>query len=101
MDTGVCRAESLHCPPETVTTLFIGFEQPLQSSLTLCDPAGRSLPGSSVHEFSQAVPEFPRTLEWVAVSSSRGSSRLKDQTHFSCIAGRFFTPEPPGNRLIL
>ena len=37
-----------------------------------------------------------RILEWVAMPSSRGSSRSRDQTQVSCIAGRFFTPEPPG-----
>ena len=31
-----------------------------------------------------------RILEWVAMSSSRESSRLRDRTHTSCIAGRFF-----------
>ena len=53
-----------------------------------------SLPGFSVHGTFQA-----RTLEWVAISSSRVSSRSGGQTHFSCvtcIAGRFFTTEPPG-----
>ena len=35
----------------------------------LCDPNGCSLPGSSVHGILQA-----RILEWVAISSSRGSS---------------------------
>ena len=35
-----------------------------------------------------------RLLEWVAISSSRGSSRPKDWTHISCIAGRFFTTQP-------
>ena len=24
-DTGICVAESLHCPPETITTLLIGY----------------------------------------------------------------------------
>ena len=38
-----------------------------QSCLTLCDPMG--LLGSSVHGILQA-----RILDWVAVSSSRGSS---------------------------
>ena len=33
------------------------------------DPLDRSLPGSSVHGIVQA-----RTLEWVVISSSRGSS---------------------------
>ena len=37
-----------------------------------------------------------RTLEWVAISFSRGSSPPRDQTQVSCIAGRFFTAEPSG-----
>ena len=37
-----------------------------------------------------------RMLEWVAISFSRGSSPPRDQTQVSCIAGRFFTAEPPG-----
>ena len=28
-----------------------------------------------------------RTLEWAAISFSRGSSQPRDQTHVSCIAG--------------
>ena len=35
-----------------------------------------------------------RILGWVAISSSRGSSQTKDQTHISCVsctAGRLFT----------
>ena len=43
--------------------------QSLQSCLTLCDPMDCSPPGSSVRGILQA-----RTLEWVAMSSSRGSS---------------------------
>ena len=36
--------------------------------------------------------EFSRQkLEWVAISSSRGSSWLRDRTPVSCIAGGFFT----------
>ena len=53
---------------------------------TLCDPMGCGLPGSSVQGFLQA-----RILEWVAISSSRGSSWPRDQTRVSCIADRFFT----------
>ena len=37
-----------------------------------------------------------RILEWVAMSSSRGSSQLRVRTQVFCIAGRFFTNEPPG-----
>ena len=53
-----------------------------------------SLPGSSVHRRFQA-----RTLEWVAMPSSRGSSRPRDWTHVSCsscVSRWFFTAEPPG-----
>jgi len=32
-----------------------------------------------------------RILEWVAMSSSRGSSQPRDQTQVSHITGRFFT----------
>ena len=39
-----------------------------------------SLPGSSVHGVFQV-----RTLEWVAISSSRGSSLPWDWTHVSCV----------------
>ena len=49
------------------------------------------LPGSSVHAVLQA-----RILEWVAISSSRRSSQLRDQTHFSCIGRQILTLEPPG-----
>ena len=44
---------------------------------------------SSVHGILQA-----RILQWVAISFSRESSRPRDRTHVSCIAGRFFTTEP-------
>ena len=51
-----------------------------QSCSPLCDPMDCSPPGSSVHGIFQA-----RILEWLAISSSRGSSRLRDRTHVSCI----------------
>ena len=51
----------------------------------LC-PMDCSLRGSPVREILQA-----RMLEWVATAFSRGSSQPRDQTQFSCIAGRFFT----------
>ena len=53
---------------------------------TLCDPIDCSLPGCSVHGSLQA-----RILEWVAIPFSRGSSQPRDQTHVSCIAGRFYS----------
>ena len=45
---------------------FLGVCSVTQSCPTLCDPMGRSLPGSSVHGIFQA-----RTLEWVATAYSR------------------------------
>ena len=36
-----------------------------------------------------------RVLEWVALSSSRGSSQPRDRTQVSQIAGGFFTAELP------
>ena len=41
----------------------------------------------------------PRILEWVAIPSSRGSSRSRNQTCFSwspALPGGFFTTEPQG-----
>ena len=66
----------------------------LQSCLTLCDPIDYSPPGSSVHGILQA-----RTLEWLTMPSSRGTSQPRDRTQISCvscIAGRCFTIEPQG-----
>ena len=59
-----------------------------------CDPMDYSLPGSSVHEISQA-----RTLEWVAISFSRGSSWPRIKPESPALAGAFFTTEPPGKAL--
>ena len=57
-----------------------------KSCMTLCDPIDYSLPGSCVHEIFQA-----RILEWVAMPSSRGSSKPRDGTHVSCVVDKFFT----------
>ena len=64
--------------------------QSIQSCVALFDLMDCSLPGSSVHVILQA-----RTLEWIAMPSSRVSSQPRNQTHVSCIAGGFFTAEPP------
>ena len=64
-----------------------------QSCPTLCDPLSYSLPDSSVHGILQA-----RTLEWVALPSSRGPSQLRDWTASllsPVLAGRFFTTSAP------
>ena len=71
------------------------FEKPLCacvfSRVQLLWPCKYSPPGSSVHGILQA-----RIPKWVAMPSSRGSSPPSDQTWISCIAGGFFTTEPPG-----
>ena len=51
-----------------------------QSCLMVCDPKACSPPVCSVHGIFQA-----RILEWVAISSSRGSSRPKDRNPASCV----------------
>ena len=60
-----------------------------QTCPTLCNPMDCSTPGSSVHGIPQA-----RILEWVAISSSRGSSRpgIKPTSLASpALAAGFFT----------
>ena len=50
---------------------------------TLCDPVDCSPPGSSIHGLLQA-----RTLQWVAIPFSGGSSPPRGQTRISCIGRR-------------
>ena len=47
---------------------------------TICNIMEYSSPGSSIHRLSQA-----RMLEQVAISSCKGPSQPRDQTHVSCI----------------
>ena len=58
--------------------------------MNLCDLMDCSPLGFSARGILQA-----RTLEWVAISSSRGSSRPRNWTQVSRIAGVFFATEPP------
>ena len=55
-----------------------------------CDPIDFSLTGFFVHEIS-------RQEYWSGslFPSPKGSSQPRDQTEVSCIAGGFFTAEPP------
>ena len=57
-----------------------------QSCPTLCNPMVCSLQRSSIHGIFQA-----RTLEWVAIYFSKGSSQPRDRTRVSGIVGRRFT----------
>ena len=62
---------------------------------TLCEPKDCSLPGSSVLGILKA-----RMLEWVAISSSRGSSPPRDRTCISCLGQWIVTAEPPGKSIM-
>ena len=59
---------------------------------TLCNPVDCSPLDPSIHGISQA-----RILEWVVISFLRWYSQPRDRTCVSCLAGGFFTTEPPGN----
>ena len=90
-------ANNEHCPQPWVSpvqkdsTVLSPGSQVLQrnpftqSCLTLCNPMDCSPPGSSILGILQA-----RILEWVAISFSRGSSRPRDWTCASRVAGRRF-----------
>ena len=74
----------------TLVHWFMFADAAAQSCLTLCDPMDCSPPGSSVREIFQVT-----ILEWVAISSSRGSSRPRDQTQaswISCIDRQILLP---------
>ena len=66
-------------------TLVSEYSEVTQLRPSLCDPMDCTLPGSSLHGILQA-----RVLEWVAIFFSRGSSRPRDRTWVSRIAGRHF-----------
>ena len=78
-----CKAKWLsYIPPYTYILLHVGECANLLSSwLTLCGPMDSSPWGSSVHGILQS-----RTLEWVAILFSRGSSRPRDRTHISWVS---------------
>ena len=71
---------SLPLAPPGKTFSVLGWES-AQLCPTLCDPTDGSLPGSVVHGIFQA-----RILECVAMPSSRGSSRPRDQTCISYVS---------------
>ena len=62
----------------------------VKSYPTLYDPMDCSLSGFSVRGIFQA-----RVLEWIAIFFSRESSRPRNQTRVSCIAGSALPSEPP------
>ena len=80
---GILQARTL----EWVSISFSNaWKWKVKSCPTLSNPMDCSPPGSSVHGILQAS-----ILEWVTMPFSWESSRPRDQTWVSCIAGRFFT----------
>ena len=73
-----------HC--ESLPLQTLSESEVARSCPTLFDPMGYSLPGSFIHGILKA-----RVVEWVAISFSRGSSRPRDRTQVSRIAGSCFT----------
>ena len=85
MDAVLHATSHLTKVPEKMTSIHIiracVRAKSLQSYPALCNPVDHTTPGASVQEILQA-----RTLEWVAMPSSRGSSHPRDQTHISSIS---------------
>ena len=89
------QADSLPSQSSGKPPGWMPYHAPAQSCLTLCKPVDCNPSGSSVHGIFQA-----RILEWVPISSSRGSFWPRDWTCvscISCIAGGFIIAEPLGN----
>ena len=75
----VCAAEPLAAPLCVKYLCSMHVYSVTKSCPTLCNPMDCSLPGSSVHGIF-----LVRILEWVAISFSRGSTLLRDQTCVLC-----------------
>ena len=69
-----------------MSTYFAVLCLATRSCPTLCNPIDCSCQAPLSMGILQAT-----TLEWVAISFSRGSSPPRDRTQVSCITGRFFT----------
>ena len=117
MDCSMPGFPVLHCLPEFAQTHIHWVNDAMQPSHPLlppspsalnlsqhqcptpCDPRDYNLPGSSVHGIFQA-----RILEWVAISSSRGSFQHRNGIQVSCIffiGSGFFNTESPGKSIYI
>ena len=63
---------------------------------TLWEPKDCSLTGSSVHGILQT-----RTLEWVAIPFSKGSSQLRDRAWSLALQADSLPSDPPGTSMLL
>ena len=93
-----------HLPPMQETQVqSLGWEDPLEKGMATHSsvlawrmPWTQELVGCSpqvteAYRTAQLTLLHSRTLQWVAISFFRGSSRLRDWTRVSSTAGRFFT----------
>ena len=76
-----CASEFVPWEQQLPTIYLLCMFAWVLSCVWLCNPMDCSLPGYSVHGISQVI-----ILEWVALSSSRGSSWAKDRTYVSCVS---------------
>ena len=67
------------------------YSEVTQLCLTLCDPVGCSLPGSSIHGILQA-----RILEWVAISFSKDHPNPGIEPGSPTLQADTLPSEPPG-----
>ena len=74
-------------------SVFPSFLSSKELTHFLWDPLDCSLPGPSVCGILQA-----RSLEWVAMPSSKGSSQPRDQTSFPCLLQCRQILYPPSHR---
>ena len=70
-----------HLQQKLIVVVGVVVVKGIHSYPTLCNPKDCSPLGSSVHGILQT-----RILEWVAMSSSRGSSQPRDQIRVSCVS---------------
>ena len=80
-----------NCRPSMKESECCESKSVAQSCPMLCDPMNWSPPGSSVHRILQA-----RILEWVAMPSSRRSSRLRSKPRSPALQADSLPPGPPG-----
>ena len=88
---GVRAHSSLSVAPGALLSFTIGWGARCQRAPACTLLCVETLPGSSVHRILQA-----RTLEWVAVSFCRASSRPRDLARVSRTAADSLPSEPPG-----
>ena len=88
----ICKAQSLCCLSETITTLLIGYEL---LCLTLPDPMDHSPLSSSVLGILQV-----KTLEWVIIPFSQDLLNLGIELGSPALQTDSLPSEPPGKPIL-